>query len=152
MTIWMGVSLNAWMMARKKKIILDQGFRFGERGKNHTLNSAKNDRCKYSDVPCHDNLEKLKNETIYGSNTPHAYKTKHNKHNYQVWPAVGLFRNSSLTFDSKIIFFKNLTENETKSQDVSERSVGKGASGGAAYRDHEVPLLTTDANRTYSRN
>ena len=97
MTIWMGVSLNASKIARKKKIFLDQGFRFGERGKNHTLNSAKNDRCQYADVPCHDDYEKLINETIYGSiHTPHAYKTSGlRSHNYQVWPVIGFFSNSS---------------------------------------------------------
>ena len=53
---------------------------------------------------------------------------------------------------SKIIFLKNSTENETKSRDVSEHSAGKGASGGAVFRDKEVPLLTTDASHTYSRD
>ena len=150
--------MHEWWRERKKSI-LDQGFRWSERGKNNTLNSAKND-CQYSDVLCHDDYEKLKNETIYGSiHTPHAYKTAGlRSRNYEVWPVNGLFSNSFasiLNFDSEITqkyFFKNLTENETKSHDVSEHSAGKGASGGAAFRDKDVPLLTTDASHTYSRD
>ena len=103
------------MMARKKKSILDQGFRWSERGKNNTLNSAKND-CQYSDVLCHDDYEKLKNETIYGSiHTPHAYKTAGlRSRNYEVWPVNGLFSNSFasiLNFDSEISDFKSLKNN-----------------------------------------
>lgn len=37
-------------------------------------------------------------------------------------------------------FFKNSTENETKSKDVSESSVGNGWSGGASYRNHDHPM------------
>ena len=35
-------------------------------------------------------------------------------------------------------FFKDSTENET--QDVSEKSAGKRASGGAAFRNQDVPM------------